>query len=503
MTVKKSNEAVRDFYLGDFEGTLFPMETCKFLIEHSAQEISDFIAKISDPNEKNHFFLSQETVFAAKPKHHLRRTLKLDPIAEFYLYEMAYKNKSIFRKNKNSKRYNVGYRFSNGIPIPVSESYKEFNSLIKKYKDEYKYFMRFDISAYFNSIYHHDITNWFSSQKVTQTDVQLFGQFMREINTGFSIDFLPHGLYPSKMLGSHFLSYIDYSELIKSEQMLRFMDDFIIFSNNKDLLVRDFETIQKLLGQKSLNLNSEKTVIFSEREFSIKEKVDEVKEGIFEKFQISLGSGIETAEYTEVVRELSREEVEYLLKLLNDDSVADTEAGLVLDCVYEHTSDFAIQVANFIYKFPYLAKKIYHKCELIEDKNGLTEGLLSLLSTAYHLSEYQLFWIARITESYLLETENGGKILAALYEHKDSTTISKAKILEIPELRFGMPEWREIHLKNGSSSWLSWSSAIGMRNDSNLTRNYLMGYFSKSSAINKLIGECVINYKIPPKPTTP
>ena len=71
--------------------------------------------------------------------------------------------------------------------------------------------------------------------------------------------------------------------------------------------------------------------------------------------------------------------------------------------------------------------------------------------------------------------------------------ISKSKILEIPEQKFGMPEWREVHLKNGSSGWLSWSSAIGMRNDTKQNRNYLMGYFSKISTINALIGEYVVS----------
>lgn len=101
--------------------------------------------------------------------------------------------------------------------------------------------------------------------------------------------------------------------------------------------------------------------------------------------------------------------------------------------------------------------------------------------------------MAKIAEKYLLEAESVGELFALLYEHKNATNISKAKILEIPESRFGMPEWREVHLKNGSSGWLSWASAVGMRKDTKLNRNYLMGYFSKVSAINKLIGDCIVS----------
>ena len=93
----------------------------------------------------------------------------------------------------------------------------------------------------------------------------------------------------------------------------------------------------------------------------------------------------------------------------------------------------------------------------------------------------------------MLSVELVGKLFALLYEHKDATNISKAKVLEIPESRFGMPDWREVHLKNGSSGWLAWASAVGMRNDTKQSRNYLMGYFSKVSPINKLIGDCIVS----------
>lgn len=484
---------VKEFYLWDYESTLFPMETCKLLVEKHSEELSAYITKIANPKDKELSFLSQETVYASKAQHHLRRTMKLDPVAEYYLYDMVYKNRKVFRKSTDPKRENFGYVFSEGNPIPIHDSYKEFIDKSKALKNQYKYFIKFDISAYFNSIYHHDITNWFSSQKTTQADVELFGKYMREINTGFSIDFLPHGLYPSKMLGSHFLTFMDHSELIKSEHMIRFMDDYMLFSDSKDVLIKDFQTIQKGIGQKSLNLNTEKTVLFSDKDVSVKDEVDGIKSKIMEKIFIGYGSGMDYDEYEEAVRELSLEEIEYLINLLNEDSATDHEASLILDCIHEHTTDFYGYIPDFIYKFPHLSKKIFHKCEDVGEITGLTEKLIQFLEGSQSLNEYQLFWIAKIAEKYLLSVDLVGKLLALLYEHKDATNISKAKILEIPESRFGMPEWREVHLKNGSSGWLAWASAVGMRNDTKQSRNYLMGYFSKVSPINKLIGDCIVS----------
>jgi hypothetical protein len=488
-----NHNKVKDFYLWDYEGTLFPMETCRILVENSSDSLSSYIGKIANPKEKDFSFLSQETVYASKTQHHLRRTMKLDPVAEFYLYEMAYKNRKIFRKSTNTTRENFGYRFFEGEPIGIHESYKEFISKAEELKSKYKYFIKFDISAYFNSIYHHDITNWFSSQKPTQADIELFGQYMREINTGFSIDFLPHGLYPSKMLGSHFLSFMDHSELVKSEHMIRFMDDYMLFSDSKDTLIKDFQTIQKGIGQKSLNLNTDKTVLFSDREISVTDEIDDIKSQIMEKLFIGHGSGMDYEEYEEAVRDMTEEEVEYLINLLDEDTATDHEASLILDCIHEHTTHFHEYIPDFIYKFPHLSKKIYHKCADVTETSGLTVKLIELLEDVHSLNEYQLFWIAKIAEKYLLGVDLVGKLFALLYEHKDATNISKAKILEIPESRFGMPDWREVHLKNGSSGWLAWASAVGMRNDSKQNRNYLMGYFSKVSPINKLIGDCIVS----------
>lgn len=487
-----NHKKVKDFYLWDYERTLFPMETCKILVENSSEALSSYIGKIADSKEKDYSFLSQETVYASKPQHHLRRTMKLDPVAEYYLYEMAYKNRKIFRKSTNAFRENFGYRFVDGEPLAIHESYKEFIAKAEELKVKYKYFIKFDISAYFNSIYHHDITNWFSSQKPTQSDIELFGQYMREINTGFSIDFLPHGLYPSKMLGSHFLSFIDHSELVKCEHMIRFMDDYMLFSNSKDTLIKDFQTIQKGLGQKSLNLNTDKTVLFSDKEISIKQEVDNIKGQILEKIYIGSGSGMDNDDYEEAVRELSEQEIEYLINLLSEDEATDPEASLILDCIHEHSESFYEYIPDFIYKFPHLSKKIYHKCNDLVEISELTERLIELLEDPHSMNEYQLFWIAKIVERYLLKADSVGKLIALLYEHKDATNISKAKILEIPESRFGMPDWREIHLKNGSSGWLAWASAVGMRDDTKQSRNYLLGYFSKVCTINKLIGDSII-----------
>ena len=56
---------------------------------------------------------------------------------------------------------------------------------------------------------------------VEDADVIAFGGFLREINSGRSIDCLPQGLYPCKMIGSDFFRFIDNSSRLKPALQIR------------------------------------------------------------------------------------------------------------------------------------------------------------------------------------------------------------------------------------------------------------------------------------------
>jgi hypothetical protein len=73
--------------------------------------------------------------------------------------------------------------------------------------------------------------------------------------------------------------------------------------------------------------------------------------------------------------------------------------------------------------------------------------------------EYQLFWLAHILEAYLLKTKKASAVINALYSNPRATPISKAKVLEIADNRYGLPELREPPLRSGQSDWLSWSTS--------------------------------------------
>lgn len=203
---------------------------------------------------------------------------------------------------------------------------------------KYPHMVKFDIAAYFNSIYHHDLVQWFSEINASSDDVEHFGQFLREANGGRSVDCLPHGIHPCKLIGSEFLKFVDNSMRLRSEVLLRFLDDFYLFSYNEEVINMDFVLTQQLLGEKGLSLNP----------------------------------------------------------------------------AAKHVSD----------------------------KEGLAEIVYRFAADGAYATEDQLFWMAKLSEEFLERTSRYRDILFAIHQHPNATDISRSKVLEILEQRFGMPELR-------------------------------------------------------------
>lgn len=90
-------------------------------------------------------------------------------------------------------------------------------------------------------------------------------------------------------------------------------------------------------------------------------------------------------------------------------------------------------------------------------------------------------------EAYLLDTAAAPDLVHTLYRYESATDISRAKILEIADRRYGLPEMREGFLREGRSDWLAWASTVGSRNMDKQARNYLLDYFANGSEMNRLI----------------
>ena len=487
-----------EFIKADFSATLFPLKTNRILAEVHGKEISDYIyQKVLCKAHEGDNFLPQQKVFATKPKGHLRRTVKLDPVAEYFIYDICYRNKAIFRQQVSESRRSFGYRFENGSPIPVCIAFNEYKGHLKNCASQFRHNIQFDIASYFNSIYHHDICHWFDSKGgVSDLDGAALNQFFREINSGRSVDFLPQGIYPCKMIGNEFLKFVDLLGLLKSAQFVRFMDDFTLFDNDPNVLKQDFIRIQQLLGKFALNVNPSKTY-YDNEVGDVQEQLSDIKQSlkliVTAQEEVAKVSGSESHEARVVIESpLKEEQVDELMAMLRDEALEESDADLILSFMRAHSDRLLELMPILLVKFPNLIKHIYSICAVISDKEGLSRVIVDFLNSGTYFLEYQLFWLCAIIEDYLIGVGAYGSSLLKIYELTSDMKIARAKVLEVPEQEFGFKEIRDEYLKTGQSDWLSWASAIGSRSLKSAERNYVLSYFAKSSPMNFLVASGVM-----------
>src|SRR5436190_8425218 len=103
--------------LNDYPRTLFPLSTTRVIAERWGQQALDYVyQKVLNPSEPEHAFLAQARCYSSKQGFHLRRTVKLDPVAELFIYDLVYRNRLLFRKDFRETRRSFGYRFEKGEP---------------------------------------------------------------------------------------------------------------------------------------------------------------------------------------------------------------------------------------------------------------------------------------------------------------------------------------------------------------------------------------------------
>ena len=484
------------FFLWDYDSSLFPLRMNRLLVEKYSAQVLDFIQ--TEYLASNGGFQAQHRVFATKRGWFLRPTVKLDPVAEFFFYDFIYRNRSLFRKSRRRDRSVFGYRIVGTAPIAILKSYANFKKAVSMHRTRFRSYGYLDVAAYFNRIYHHDLVRWCEDAGASQDDIKLFGKFLRETAAGRSINCLPQGIYPAKMVGSAFLGFLEDSNRIRCDQSVRLMDDIWLFDDDPKTLIADFLTMQSLLSDRGLAVNEEKCAILEghDPEADLPPDIDRMKVKLLRRrreqlIQSGYADPSEETEQDTDLSELTFDEQSYLLSLLRRDDIQEEDAELVLTLMRDHSADIVEFIPILMSEFPGLAKRLFYFCSNIEDKYEIAQAITKYLSGDRQITEFQLFWFGMMAEAYLLKVTGIGDLLMALYEHENATDITRAKILEIPDKRFGLPDLREEQLRTGHSDWLAWAAAIGARRHPKGQRNQLLKYFRKSSRMNRLIGEFV------------
>src|SRR3546814_10413820 len=104
--------------------------------EHFEHGLSKHIYEKVLPVSDSDNFLPQQRVYATKPRGHLRRTVKLDPVAEYYIYDLAVRNRAIFRKQVSDRRASFGYRFKDGKHLTINHAFREYRKSLVETRSE-------------------------------------------------------------------------------------------------------------------------------------------------------------------------------------------------------------------------------------------------------------------------------------------------------------------------------------------------------------------------------
>ncbi len=479
-----------EYLLDDHPRTLFPLDLTRIVIREGAARVYQFLKEEVKPfTRKGQPFSPQIHCYAAKHGLHLRRTLKLDPVAELFIYDLVAANRKYFKCDTRKARRQYGYYFQAGRPVSAMTAYRDFKRDLAQAGPTHQYTMHVDVATYFNSLYHHDLVDYFSNVGWRPDHTLALGRFLSEINGGRSIDCLPQGLHACKVLGAAFLHIVDRSSRLRSDLVLRFLDDIHFFSDDAAAIAADLLLVQRIIGEKGLSLNSEKTTFGEDSKATLETEIEEIKIGLLRARQEWIEvSGEEREEEVVEYDTLNDEQTLYLLGLLRDPNLEEADAELVLTLLSEHGEEVLDRMASVWPRYPALSKPIYNfVTRESSDPASVTALAQAFLANAPNATEYQLFWLAKLLQAAGKRDETFGTHITAIYDHPNATPIVKAKVLELADNRFGLAEMREEMLKLGQADWPSWAAAIGCRVQTKASRNKLIKNFGGVSPLNKVI----------------
>jgi hypothetical protein len=145
------------------------------------------------------------------------------------------------------------------------------------------------------------------------------------------------------MIGSNFLCFIDNYHGIRSDQLVRFMDDIYLFSNTEQAILDDFQLIQRLLGDKGLSVNPQKTARDRAGAAAIDRDIDAVKRQLLKRRRVILIEGYDEEGdpvKTEIMQKqpLTKAELEYIDGILKKADLEGDDTELILAITRQHAS---------------------------------------------------------------------------------------------------------------------------------------------------------------------
>ncbi len=462
---------------------LFPLAATSVLLRVGEQDIRSYVYdRILDPSDKTAAFAPSPRAFANKDQHHLRTVYLLDPLAEFYFCDFVIKNSPLFQSARPSTRRMYGYAFKKRKPLNPFVQYHAFRRQKYTLKQKYSRFLLVDISNCFSSFYHHDVTSYIRTV-AGESEAGQFGQFLREIAAGRSIDCFPQGLYPAKTIGNHYLAFAEESRELRSTAIIRFLDDFCFFSAKRSVLERDMETLQHILAARSLYLNEKKTRFGARGSRFEERKLDPIKRRLLEKREERRTTNYDDSWDSDDEEEdtaLSAGESSYLMELVQTKDVAEEDVELALSLLGNDTQAFLELTETVFAGHPHLLKMVHYRLPGVEDEGEMWNQICAAAKSE-QANEFGLFWLVRMILDHYEFDQRSADVLIDLYQHPSATEVVRAAILETERNDHGLLEIKESALRNSGGGLIGVSALVGVLGSDKAKRNQAYKYAARVS----------------------
>ena len=480
-----------DFVRRDYRRAIFPLRASFEFLAVGEEDLRDYVKSKVLVKDQIEGFSTATVAYARKDPLHLRRVLVLDPVSSFFLYDFVVSKCAAFQLPRKSNRRYFGHSFRRSLPVDAFRQYHSFRTCKYELKASSRYFAKLDVFNCFNSFYHHNVITWLTS-KTSQAAGAMFGQYLREINGGDSVGCFPQGLYPAKVIGNAYLSFVEGSRELKAQNIIRFLDDIILFCGSRRELMGDLVTVQHLLDRQHLALNDSKTVVGERGTMFDEQGLDDIRKGLVQKREKVPHDYDDDEENENAEGEedsLSEEQLEYLMNLIEGNDVAQEDVELALSLLLHHPPALEPILEQVTSKAPHLLRELHRFIGKSEDDGETWSAITPQIRKGSALDEHDLFWYAKILIDHFDFDQDVADQLIAIYQHPRATAPVKALVLETPYLDHGFADLKENALRSNPGPISMASVLLGLRVLEKGKRNQLFKYVKRQGAMLAVLAE--------------
>lgn len=212
-----------------------------------------------------------------------RQGTQIDPVWNAYLLALVASIGEDIEKRRVSSDIVFSYRHkidpASGTLFDKSIGWHKFQTAAKAGAEKYPFILRCDISDFYPRIYHHRLENALLRATQRGEVVKRIMELVKAISAGPSYG-LPVGGPAARLLSELLLNSVDRLLIAEGVRFIRFVDDYIIFADTKELahsaLIRLSEL---LLTNEGLSLQKTKTRILTAAEFLATSEFSDPPEG--------------------------------------------------------------------------------------------------------------------------------------------------------------------------------------------------------------------------------